>query len=223
MDLADRMGSYEDVSHESYLIPRMPVIIRVDGRAFHGLLRRAEKPFCQEFATQMDFVAKRLLGDIQNARFAYLQSDEISLLLIDYNKFDTQQWFGGNREKMVSVSASIASANLSLQRKKECHFDSRVFNIPERDVVNYFLWRQRDWERNSIQMVARCHYSHKQLDGKNKNDMQEMIFQKGENWNNYATPWKRGRVITKDAIHGEIPIFGKEPYYVEKFMEIEEE
>jgi len=222
MDLAERMESYEDVSHGVYLIPRLPTIIRVDGRAFHGLLKSAEKPFCQEFATQMNFVAKRLLGEIQNARFAYIQSDEISLLLIDYNKFDTQQWFGGNREKMVSVSASIASANLSLQREKECHFDSRVFTLPEREVVNYFIWRQRDWERNSIQMVARCHYSHKQLNEKNKSDMQEMIFQKDDNWNNYATPWKRGRIATIDHIDGEIPIFSKDRGYIEKFMEIED-
>lgn len=223
MNLASRMESYEDVSHEVYLIPRMPVIIRVDGKAFHTLLRKAKKPFDDEFAGWMDTVAIRLLEEIQNARFAYLQSDEVSLLLIDYNRFDTQQWFGGNREKVVSVSASIASAVLTLYYGRECYFDSRAFNLPEREVVNYFIWRQRDWERNSIQMVARCHYSHKQLDGKNKNEMQEMIFQKGTNWNDYATAWKRGRIITTDYIDGEIPIFSKNREYIEKFMEIEEE
>lgn len=223
MDLADRMVAYEDVSHESYLIPRMPVIIRVDGRAFHSWLREAEKPFDEKFAGRMDIVAQELLNEIQNARFAYLQSDEISLLLIDYNRFDTQQWFGGNREKMVSLSASIASSMMTLQSSRICHFDSRVFNLPEGEVVNYFVWRQRDWERNSIQMVARCFYSHNQLNGKNKSDMQEMIFQKGGNWNNYATPWKRGRGITKDSIDGEIPILSKDRGYIEKFMEIEEE
>lgn len=225
MNLADRMKSYESVWHEKFLIPRMPVIIRVDGRAFHSKLRKEARPFSQKFATYMDIVAMDMIEDIQNARFAYIQSDEVSLLLIDYNRFDSQQWFGGNKEKMVSISASIASTSLSFRMKRCFLFDSRVFNLPEREVVNYFIWRQQDATRNSIQMVARSLYSHKQLFNKNTDEQQEMIFQKGENWNDYPAYWKRGRIFAKDGelTDDDIPVFSKNREYIEKFMAIEEE
>jgi len=222
MDLKERMEKY-DLSFQYYLPHRIPAIVRIDGRAFHTLTKKMTKPFSQKFATCMDIIAMDLLAEIQNSRFAYLLSDEISLLLIDYNKFDSQQWFGGNLQKMVSVSAAIASASLSLWLKKRAEFDSRVFILPEREVVNYFIWRQRDCARNSIQMVARSLYSHKELEGKSNNKMQEMIFQKGINWNDYPVYWKRGRVVTKDGVDENIPVFSKDRKYIEKFMEIEEE
>lgn len=225
MDLKDRMEGYDRVFQRE-LPARCPAILRIDGRAFHTLLRNADKPFDERFATVMNTVAYGLMGEISTARFAYTQSDEISFLLIDYNRFESQQWFGGNIQKMTSVSASLASAWFTSNWCKDGGigaFDSRVFTIPERDIKNYFIWRQRDWERNSIQMLARKYYSHKELLGKTTNEQQEMIFQKGENWNDLPVMWKRGRVINRNTINVEIPEFSKNDTYIESFMEIEEE
>jgi tRNA(His) 5'-end guanylyltransferase len=81
---------------------------------------------------------------------------------------------------------------------KVAYFDSRVFTIPEiGEVVNYLIWRQQDATRNSIQMGAQSLYSQKELHGKNTSDLQELMFQKGVNWDKYPVGFKRGRVIVK--------------------------
>ena len=222
MNLKERMELYERV-YSSYIPIRMPIIIRVDGNDFHTLLKKAEKPFDDHFAYAMDSTAVFMLNKIQNARMAYIQSDEISLLLIDYDRFDSQQWFGGKFQKMISISAGFASAHFSLRTGKITTFDSRIIPIPERDVMNYFIWRQQDATRNSIQMVAQSFYSHKELLGKSTKKMQEMIFKKGKNWGGHAPYWRRGRIVTKKGTDGNIPIFSKNPEYLEKFLKIGEE
>lgn len=228
MNLEDRMKRYEAIYHEIYLQPRTPVIIRVDGKAFHTLTRKCIEPFDADFGEAMDYTARALIQEIQCSRLAYVQSDEVSLLLIDYNKFDSCQWFDGNLQKIVSVSASIATASFceswtETGFQKKVFFDSRAFNLSEREVTNYFVWRQQDATRNSIQMVAQSFYSHKQLLNKNTDEQQEMIFKKGQNWNDLPPHWKRGRVITKEGLNKETPIFSKDRKYIEEFMEIEEE
>jgi tRNA(His) 5'-end guanylyltransferase len=141
---------------------------------------------------------------------AYTQSDEISLLLTDFEKITTDAWFDGNIQKIVSVSASIATAKfnqLFLYDKAFAQyinslafFDSRVFIIPDPvEVENYFIWRQKDAVRNSVAMTAQSLYSHEELDGKSSNDQQEMIFQKGHNWNDMPEGFKRGRTIYKST------------------------
>jgi tRNA(His) 5'-end guanylyltransferase len=138
---------------------------------------------------------------------AYVQSDEISLLLNNYKEIDTQPWFENNLQKMVSVSAGMASAVFtSLSAKifggtyKIAIFDSRAFILPKEEVNNYFLWRQQDATRNSVQMLARTLYSHKELNNKNNSQLQELCFQKGFNWNDCPTSQKRGRCIVKKEI-----------------------
>jgi tRNA(His) 5'-end guanylyltransferase len=221
------MNGYDDV-FRIRLVRRCPAIIRVDGRAFHTLTRKIEKPFDYGFASCIDAVAKALLNDIQGSRFAYCQSDEVSLLLIDYNKLNSDQWFDGDVQKMASISAGIASVQFSFSFGKDGVFDSRVFSIPERDVLNYFIWRQQDATRNSIQMAARTVYSHKELHEKNTEEMQEMMFNKGINWNGYSPYFKRGRVIRRGEENGfvvdsVIPIFTENRKYLEDFMSIEQE
>jgi len=180
--------------------------------------------------------AYSLLREVQNARFAYVQSDEISLLLIDYNTFNSQQYFDGNLQKMVSVAASVASVQFTIQwdeieRTPEieqdirpAYFDGRAFILPESEVCNYFIWRQQDCTRNAVQMVARAHFSHKQCHKKSCNELQEMLFQeKGINFNDTETRWKRGRVVLSDGtVDDEIPLFTHDRQYIEKFLEIEE-
>lgn len=219
--LGDRMKRYED-QERRFLMPRMPAIIRVDGRAFHTLLKKAEKPFDISIIDVMNKTARALVEQIQNARFAYVQSDEISILLVDYDKFETQQWFSGNINKIVSISAAIATATFSQQFGKIGLFDSRVFTLHQSEVCNYFIWRQQDWERNSLNMLCQVHYSHKELQGKSCQDRHDMLHEKGVNWNDLPIYLKRGRVVTQSEINNKIPIFSKNREFIEDFLKIRE-
>jgi tRNA(His) 5'-end guanylyltransferase len=206
--LSGRMKqNYEQVF--KYKLPeRMPVIIRLDGRAFHTLTAKAEKPFDHNFITMMNETAIYLCKEIQGCQLAYVQSDEISLLLHNYKQLNSQSWFNNEIQKMCSISAGLASAYFSLlfsgKKQKDIGdfanisiktivFDSRCFVLPEAEVNNYFVWRQKDWERNSIQMLAQSLYSHKELHKKNNSELQELCFQKGKNWNDLDVNLKRGR------------------------------
>ena len=206
----DKLGNRMKEQYENrfrYFIPRRTyTIIRLDGKAFHSYTRGMERPFDEEFMEDMDKTACYLCENTQGAKFAFVQSDEISILLTDFEKITTDSWFDGNIQKMASVSASLATAKFNQlrfaripsQNKLAC-FDSRIFIIPDPiEVENYFIWRQQDTVRNSIISVAQSLYSHKELHNKNTSDMQEMIFQKGKNWNDFSIKCKRGRLIIKE-------------------------
>jgi len=206
--LGDRMKSaYEDRTR--YLLPlRNYTIIRVDGKAFHSYVRGLIKPFDDGLINDMDATAAYLCKNIMGAKFAFVQSDEISILLTDFDSITTQSWFDNNLQKMCSVSASMATRSfnearlkrLGIENMKWAEFDSRVFQISQKtEVINYFIWRQQDTTRNSISSVAQSLYSHKELNGKNSEQLQELIFQKGVNWNDYAPKYKRGRLIIKET------------------------
>lgn len=253
--LGDRMKTYEDAYRLSLPI-RMPVVIRIDGKAFHSYTKGCKRPFDQKLVDCMDITAQKLCKEVQGCQLAYVQSDEISLLIVNYEDLDSQSWFDNNLQKMVSICAGIASstftfnswriwmggvmAPVGLESIKPAVFDARAFVLPKEEVCNYFLWRQQDATRNSVQMLARSLYSHKQCENKNNSDLQEMIFQKGQNWNNLPTSQKRGRCIVKQlsnklahnpktgevtnairsewVVDNEIPIFSQDRYYVEKFV-----
>lgn len=213
--LGDRMKGYENISR-IYLPKRLPVIIRVDGRAFHTFTRGFQRPFDEVLAESMWQTAKALCKEISGTKLAYTQSDEISLLLTNDDTLETQPMFDNNIQKLVSISASIATLAFNkafhwgvitykgdgqmFQVYAKAHqtatFDARAFVLPPDEVVNYFIWRQQDSTRNSIQMVAQSLYSHKELQNKNCADLQEMIFQKGINWNDYE-PWKKHGLCIK--------------------------
>ena len=210
-ELGDRMkNQYEDRTR-AFLPRRTYTIIRVDGKAFHTLTKGYKKPFDASLMRMMDDTAKALCKEIQGTCFAYVQSDEISILLTDFTKITTNAWFDGNIQKMASIAAACATANFNKQLYLRGNssplnppsiptamFDARVFTIPDTvEVENYFIWRQNDATRNSIQMAARSVYSHKECDGKNTSELQEMLHQKGINWNDYTSGEKRGRVILK--------------------------
>lgn len=195
--LGNRMKkNYEDAYRIS-LTRRTPVIIRLDGKAFHTLTRGCDKPFDDIFNWSMQETMKRLCQEVQGVKCAYHQSDEISLLLIDTDRLDTEAWFGNNLQKIVSISASIASLAFSNAYNKQGMFDSRAFNIPESEIKNYFIWRQKDWERNSLQMLAQSHYSQKKLHRKNKAAMHEMLHEKNVNWADLPPKWKNGTFMFK--------------------------
>lgn len=200
--LGDRMKTYEHATR-TVLPRRTYTIIRVDGRAFHSYLRGATKPYDTDFMADMDAVATTLCAEISGAVFAYTQSDEISVLLTDFATPGTQPWFGGVVNKIVSISAALATATLNDRVTRPGAlplFDSRVFTIPDpAEVANYFIWRQRDCVRNSITMAAQAQFSHKRLHGVTSSQMQELLFtESGINWNDYPDGCKRGRVVIKD-------------------------
>ena len=268
--LGDRMKSYEGISR-IYLTKRMPVIIRIDGKAFHSFTKGFRRPFDEILIKAMQETAKYLCKNIMGCKIAYTQSDEISLLLEDYERVETQPWFENNLQKIVSVSASMATMAFnrafadavnerysyytginadewtgsteefdklfdnSFAKIGTAMFDSRVFILPKEEVCNYFIWRQQDATRNSIQMVAQSLFSHRQLQNKNCDQLQEMMFQEHNiNWNDYPTVYKRGSCVTKEqytendvtrsrwVVDTNIPIFTQDRNYIDRLVFLNE-
>jgi tRNA(His) 5'-end guanylyltransferase len=239
-EIGDRMKKFYEDRTRITLPRRTYTIIRIDGKAFHTYTKGLKRPFDDGLINDMDETACYLCKNIQGAKFAFVQSDEISILLTDFDKIGTDAWFDGNIQKMVSVASSMATAKFNELRRRRsfdnmktellkrtvddfhksnaiswmeeifdvklAEFDARVFTIPcDYEVENYFIWRQKDAVRNSISSVAQSLYSHKELENKSSDQKQEMIFQKGINWNDYAPMYKRGRFIFKQQVEKETP------------------
>ena len=186
--LGDRQKSYEACSRD-FLLPNTPVIIRVDGKAFHTYCRNMEKPFDTKFISAMTRAANAVAGQIQGFKFGYVQSDEATFVLTDYDTHQTQGWFNYNKSKMISISSALMTYFFSefmehsyLDASPLPIFDSRAFNVPHTDVVNNVLWRAKDWQRNSLQMYCRAHFSQKAMHGKNATQQHDMLHQIGRNW-----------------------------------------
>lgn len=206
-DLSSRMKFYEKMTGNlEYQPPYLPIIVRLDGRAFHSL--KLNKPFDNELVRALQFCTEYLVKET-NALIGYHQSDEISLLLYNTN-IKSQIYFNGRTNKINSILAStlsvifntyftVSSSSLALQLYiKPVVFDCRCFMVPTRqEAINYFIWREEDAVRNSIQMVAQANFSPKELHCKSCNELQEMLFTKGINWNNYPDEYKRGSYFHK--------------------------
>lgn len=237
-DLGDRMKRYETVA-AIRLVPKVPAMIRLDGKAFHTLTRGCEKPYDRVFQETMWNTAQYLCEEISGCRLAYVQSDEISLLLVDYQTPQTQGWFDYEIQKLVSVAASMAAAEFGYLwevhhgRNQRPVFDARAWSLPPHEVVNYFIWRQQDATRNSVSGLAQAHFSPRQLHGKNGGQMQDMLMEKGINWNDCPIPQKRGVCVSRETytlaeavrhrwvIDETIPIFTEDREYVEDFARAE--
>jgi tRNA(His) guanylyltransferase len=202
----DALGSrmkerYEDRA-QTYLPRRTWSIIRLDGRAFHTYARNCTRPYDLKLMQDMDALAIYLCKEIQGARFAYLQSDEISILVADMDKTTTEMWFNGNVQKICSISASLATGYFNSLRygthsNELAFFDARVFALPDPvEVANYFVWRQKDAERNSLQMLARSYYKHNELQEKGSAELHDLIHEKKDNWSKYPSRCKRGGFIS---------------------------
>ena len=232
-DLGVRMKTFYEQIPKTKLMRRCPVAIRIDGKAFHTFTRGFQKPFDEVLIKTMQETTKYLCENIQGCVLGYTQSDEISLVLVDYQRFETSAWFDYEIQKMCSIAASIATMAFNrifekrvkeftynngenyykdseeyrlceIYRKaldKGAMFDARVFNIPKEEVTNCIYWRQLDASRNSIQMVGQANFSHKELQNKSCNDIQDMLMtQKGINWNDLPTYQKRGSCCVRNKI-----------------------
>ena len=282
-ELGIRMKEYYEQIPKTKLMRRTPVAIRIDGKAFHTFTRGFKKPFDEILVKSMQETMKYLCENIQGCVLGYTQSDEITLILVDYKNLNSAAWFDYEVQKMCSIAASMATMafnnfivkeylgyidylaamqdfdteneyvnTISKAIDRGAMFDARCFNIPKEEVTNLIYWRQLDSTRNSIQMVGQANFSHKELQNKSCNMIQDMLMtQKGINWNDIPTHLKRGsccvktnesETITEDNIgldgskigtimtirskwivDTEIPIFkGEGREYIEKLINIGE-
>lgn len=206
-NLGNRIKEYELQTTSSKLIKQLPIICRIDGRSFHTFTKGLKRPYDERLSNLMIETSIFLCKET-NANCVYTQSDEISLVWYTEN-IDSETLFNGKVFKLTSILSSLSTGffnkNLSnfLPEKSDLMpvFDCRVFNLPNfSEVVNYFLWREQDATKNSISMAAQAFYSHKELMGKNGSQKQEMLFQKGINWNDYPSFFKRGTYVQRKRV-----------------------
>lgn len=281
MSVHDELGKrmklfYEEIS-KTRLMRRVPVAIRIDGKAFHTFTKGFQKPFDEVLIKSMQDTMKYLCENIQGCVLGYTQSDEITLILVDYKKLTSSAWFDYEVQKVCSITASMAtiafnkyfSENINSEycvfddelldngdfnpnykneylidlyamhvkaSYKGAMFDARCFNIPKEEVANLIYWRQLDATRNSIQMVGQANFSHKELQNKSCNQIQDMLMtQKGINWNDLPSYQKRGSCCIKEEyciddsirsrwiVDNDIPIFkGDNRKYIEDLIYIGE-
>ena len=230
-DLGTRMKTFYEEIPKTKLMRRCPVAIRIDGKVFHTFTRGFNKPFDEVLIESMQKTMKYLCENIQGCVLGYTQSDEITLILIDYKKLNSSAWFDYEVQKMCSIAASMATMAFNrffmyeyeefnrwvnegnptgeYRRLNDIYydamckgamFDARCFNIPKEEVTNLIYWRQLDASRNSIQMVGQANFSHKELQNKSCNQIQDMLMeQKGINWNDLPTYQKRGACCIKNS------------------------
>ena len=266
-DLGTRMKTFYEQVPKTRLVRRMPVAIRIDGKAFHTFTRGFQKPFDEVLGNAMIQTMEYLCQNIQGCVFGYTQSDEITLILIDYQKLTSAAWFDYEVQKMCSIAASMATMAFNkffaeefdkwgratlpdwdeggydpaiydipekdldlcttyhFAERKGAMFDARCFNIPKEEVCNLIYWRQLDAARNSVQMVGQANFSHKELQNKSCNMIQEMLLiEKGINWNDFDTRWKRGTSWTRaTGVDYEMPILrGDNRAYVDDLIYVGE-
>ncbi|RYE87668.1 MAG: hypothetical protein EOO75_14180 [Myxococcales bacterium] len=206
-DLGDRMKGYERAEAGRHFIPRLPVVIRLDGRSFHTFTRGLERPWHPGLADLMLATTQALVEET-GALVGYTQSDEISLVLRAADP-STQLWFDGRVAKIVSCAASFATAffvqhlaaHVPEKASRMPTFDARAWNVPDLDeAANALLWRELDAVKNSISMAASVHYSDRELDGMTGKQRQEMLFAKGINWNDYPARFKRGAYVLRRTV-----------------------
>jgi tRNA(His) guanylyltransferase len=196
-DFGDRMKEHEN-KYRVYLPKKHYYILRLDGRAFSKYTKNLKA----------------------GAEFGYTQSDEISILFSDLQRMESEPWFGGNVQKIVSIASALATSKFNQLRRERgqiwmvenakyltddeilteqtqlfqlAQFDARVFAIKERhEALNTILWRQQDCTRNSVQMLARDNFSHKQCDRKNCNELKQMLIDVDKPWESMSTVKKYG-------------------------------
>ena len=247
--LEERMKRYEAVS-DNLLPIRVPVIIRLDGWHFKSFTKGLEKPFDLVFRETMVETMLYLCKELPGVAFGYTQSDEISLILCDYQSLETEPWFDSRLNKLLSIPAGMAAvkfnsvfkyisnsvldeAKRTIYEKKydTAIFDARAFVVPENDVVNCIYWRQKDGIRNSIENVGQTYINKKKLHKKNNTEIIEMLKEKDIIWDDYDTWLTRGACAVKELDEGKgkmvwkidknIPVFKDEGRdYVSKWIPV---
>lgn len=216
--LGDRIKFYENQTCGIKMLPQIPVIARLDGKGFSKFTKGLKRPYDERLSRLMVDTTKYLVKET-NANCGYTQSDEITLVWYT-DKIGSSIYFDGRFFKMVSDLAAMCSVYFNrelpirIPEKADLmpRFDARVFNVPTpMEAANTFLWRELDATKNSISMAAQEFYSPNQLLKKNGSEKQEMLFQKGVNWNDYPTFFKRGTYVQRKTLFSKL-----EPSELEK-------
>lgn len=213
-NMGDRLKGYEKAESGRRFMPLLPVYARIDGRSFSKFTKGMNRPYDLRMSRAMIDTTKQLVTQT-DALMGYTQSDEISLVWYS-DRADSQIFFDGKIQKMVSVLAAIASVSFLENYKsmfgilgaidKLPHFDARVFQLPNKmELANTFLWREQDATKNAISMAAHSMFSHNQLHGKNGSEQQEMMWQAGTNFNDYPDFFKRGTFVRRQLVEVELP------------------
>ena len=210
MKLEDRMTLYESQTTNRKLIPRLPYLVRMDGKNFSKFTKGLRKPYDERLSKLMIETTKYLVKET-NANAGYTGSDEITLVFYNDN-IDSSMLFDGKIYKLETYFAALSSvyfySRLSefIPEKVELvTFDARVWNTPNlEEAANSFLSRERATTKNSISIAAEVFYSYNELLHKNGSEKQELLFQKGINWNDYPAFYKRGTYIQKKEKKGKI-------------------
>lgn len=202
--LGDKHKKFEQIA-ESQLIDDVPLIARLDGRAFHTVTKKLNKPFDENFIKVMSTTAIELLKQF-NAMVAYVQSDEITLI------WDKPQHFNGRVQKLTSCLASYATSvfitnimhDTILKEKINVlypSFDSRIWQVPSLEVAaENLLWREMDASRNSINMMAHTYFSKSKTHGLSTKNRLQLLFEHGYDWNSLSSTLKRGSFFAKKSV-----------------------
>lgn len=229
LSLGDRMKKYYESRSNFKLLRRMYTFVRIDGQSFKTYTKNLKRPFDDGLMEDMEEAAKYACSKIQGAKLAYVQSDEITILLTDFDDLDTDAWFDNEASKLTSLTASYVATKFNqlrliraiknnfsidaknglvksqpvldiIQKTKLADFDSRAFQLPTKtEVINYFIWRQQDIIRNSISSAARVHFGTKILEKVNSDGKIQMLKEKGIIWDEIDRYYKNGRLIYKDT------------------------
>lgn len=216
-DLGTRMKQYEAVT-DQVLIRKMPVVGRIDGKAFHTLTKGMRRPWDDDLMACMNAAAMAIAEEAQGCKIVYVQSDEINILLLDTERRETQPWFGYESRKLCSIAAATATAAFCVEYSQRFperwatlvetkgygrlpRFDARFWNLPDHEVPNYFVWRQQDAIRNSKQMLGRAYFSHNELNGKSSNEICAMVKEEhGVDWLDLELKYSIGSTFIRKQI-----------------------
>ncbi|MFB9714270.1 tRNA(His) guanylyltransferase Thg1 family protein [Arthrobacter methylotrophus] len=190
-----------ELQYRTFLPEKSYAVIRVDGKGFSKYTRRLQRPFDPKFTRDMQCTAQYLCENIDGAVFAYTQSDEISVVISDLGNANTQAWFGGQVQKIVSTSAALATAKFNRLRPEEdalALFDGRTHHLDGVEgVLEYVRWRQADAMKNSVGMLAAHHFSHRTLTGVPVRERKAMLADKGIYWDGLDQAVKQGTLVRR--------------------------
>lgn len=209
--MGDRQKAFEVIEAGRRLVPGVPAIVRLDGRAFHTFTRGLLRPYDERLSRSMIETTKFLVKET-HASVGYTQSDEISLAFPNIDS-KSEMMFNGKVQKLCSVLASLATAKFNFEiaqripEKAHCLpvFDARVWSLPNLDTAaEYFRWREADATRNSLTMAAHAYYGHKELHKVGHKEKHDMLHAKGINWNDYPAFFKRGVYVRRESMLREL-------------------
>lgn len=197
--LGDKMKVYEAQEANRKALPHLPLVARLDGRAFHTYTRGMERPFDAKLVALMHETTAKLVEEFKPA-VGYTQSDEITLIWREPEEFD------GRWMKLSSLLAGFASAHFAVgafknwpEKKNLPHFDCRVWQVPGLfEASEVLIWRENDAYRNSVSAMAQAHFSHKELLGKSTAEQRAMLKEeKGLNHDDLPLHLKRGEYFQR--------------------------